>query len=293
MHRAVEALIDRQEAWAAPLADQVQPILARLLHDDGRRSIKDLLNGTWFGHPVHPALTDVPTGAMTLAVVFDATGSEKAADAAIAVGIAGMVASATTGAADAVDAYGRSRTYATVHATLMVGSLSAYLLSFLLRLGPRFGRPLARLLAYSGYAAMTAGAYVGGDLVYRAGNQVDRHAFDATSTKWRALDVGEVPPSTLVKAKAGSDTLVLYRELDGDPISAFHAVCSHQGGPLDKGTIVDGCVECPWHQSRFELETGKVRQGPAVYDQPRFEVRATPEGGLEARRVPSGTSAGA
>lgn len=288
MHRDVAALIDRQERWAGPLGEQAQGILARLLHEGGRRPIKDVLNGTWLGHPVHPAVTDVPVGAMTLAALFDLTGRDSAADAAVAVGIAGMVASAATGASDAVDAYGRVRTHATVHATLMSASATVYLLSGLLRLGPRVLRPLARLLGYAGYGVMTAGAYVGGDLTYGIGSQVDRHAFEATGAKWRSLDVSDVPAGTLVKAKAGSDAIVLYRAADGAPISAFHAVCSHMGGPLDKGTIVDGCVECPWHQSRFDLGSGQVRQGPAVYDQPRFEVRETAEHGLEARRMPTG-----
>jgi nitrite reductase/ring-hydroxylating ferredoxin subunit len=62
-------------------------------------------------------------------------------------------------------------------------------------------------------------------------------------------------------------------------------VCAHAGGPLDKGALVDGCVECPWHGSRFRLADGQLRRGPAVYDQPAFEVRETAEGGLEARRV--------
>jgi nitrite reductase/ring-hydroxylating ferredoxin subunit len=197
-----------------------------------------------------------------------------------------MVASAATGAADAVDAYDRPRTLATVHATLMIASATAYSASLLLRLGPRAGRPIARMLGYAGYGVMTAGAYVAGELVYKAGNQVDRHAFEPTSSKWRALDVSDVPSGTLVKGKAGNDSILLYRKLDGDPITAFSSVCAHAGGPLDKGKIVDGCVECPWHQSRYDLKTGHVRQGPAVYDQPRFEVRATPGGGLEARRMP-------
>jgi hypothetical protein len=45
--------------------------------------------------------------------------------------------------------------------------------------------------------------------------------------------------------------------------------------------------------SQFELSTGRVRQGPAVYDQPRHEVRATSDGALEARRVPLGEAASA
>lgn len=283
MHRQITAFIDRQSGWADEVGDWAQPLIARLF--EGRRPLRDALNGTWFGHPLHPTITDVPTGAMTLAALFDLTGHDDAADTAVAVGIAGMAAAAVTGAADAVDAYDKPRTYASVHATVMTASLAAYLLSFLLRLGPGLFRPMARLLAYLGYGAMTAGAYVGGDLVFRTGHQVDRHAFEGTSAKWRSLDVGEVPAGKLVKAKAGVDTLVLFREREGDPISAIHAVCSHAGGPLDKGEIVDGCVQCPWHGSRFELETGHVRRGPAVYDQPRFEVRESPDGGLQARRV--------
>ena len=284
MHRRITALIDAQAGWATPLGERVQGWLAPILAE--RRPLKDALHGTWLGHPVHPAVTDVPVGAMTVAAVLDLAGQDAAADLAVATGIAGMAASAATGAADAVDTDGRPRVLATVHATLMVGSLTAYLVSFALRSGPRGGRPLARLLGLIGYAALTAGAYVGGDLTYRLGNQVDRHAFRRFPTKWKALDVGEVPEGELVRAMLGTEPLVLVR-LEG-AIHALHATCAHAGGPLDKGALIDGCVECPWHQSRFRLTDGHVVQGPAVYDQPRYEVRETPEGGLEARRAPSG-----
>jgi nitrite reductase/ring-hydroxylating ferredoxin subunit/uncharacterized membrane protein len=283
MQRAIVSLIDAQESWAKPLGEQVQHWLADVF--DRTRPAKDLLNGTWLGHPVHPSITDVPVGAMTVAALFDVTGRDRAADVAVATGVAAMAASAVTGAADAVDAYGKPQVYATVHATLMAGSLVAYAGSLALRLGPRALRPLAVATSMAGYAALTAGAYVGGELVYRHGNQVDRHAFDATSTKWKPVDASEVPPGKLVKAKAGTETIVLYREAEGAPLRALHAVCAHAGGPLDKGTVVDGCVECPWHGSRFRLEDGHVQRGPAVYDQPRFEIRETADGGLEARRV--------
>jgi nitrite reductase/ring-hydroxylating ferredoxin subunit/uncharacterized membrane protein len=286
MHRAIVSLIDAQESWAKPLGEKVQHWLGGVFEQT--RPVKDVLNGTWLGHPVHPSITDVPVGAMTVAALLDVAGQDRAADLAVATGVAAMTASAVTGAADAVDAYGKPQVYATVHATLMAGSLVAYTGSLVLRIGPRVLRPLAVAASMAGYAALTAGAYVGGELVYRQGNQVDRHAFDPTSTKWKPLDVSDVPAGSLVKAKAGTDTLVLYREADGAPIRALHAVCAHAGGPLDKGTLVEGCVQCPWHGSRFRLEDGHVMRGPAVYDQPRFEVRETPEGGLEARRVRAG-----
>jgi nitrite reductase/ring-hydroxylating ferredoxin subunit/uncharacterized membrane protein len=286
VHGMITGLIDRQAGWATPLGEWAQEVVAAVFA--GRTPIKDALNGTWLGHPVHPVVTDVSVGAMTVAAVFDVVGQDGAADVALATGLAGMAASAVTGAADAVDTEGRPQLLATVHSTLMITSFGAYVVSFLLRLGPRGGRPLARLLAFAGYGVMTAGAYVGGDLVYREGNQVDRHAFDSESTKWRKLDVREVPAGTLVKAKTSADTLVLYRATDTDPVSALHATCAHAGGPLDKGTLVDGCVECPWHGSRFNLADGHLRRGPAVYDQPRYEIRETDDGALEARRIVAG-----
>jgi nitrite reductase/ring-hydroxylating ferredoxin subunit len=283
MHRAISALVDRQAGWATPLGERVQDALGPFLRD--RQPVKDALNGTWLGHPVHPAVTDVPVGALTVAALLDLVGQDRAADIAVATGVAGMAASAATGAADAVDTYDRPRVFATVHATLMTGSLVAYGASLLLRVGPRAGRPLARLLALAGYGALTAGAYVGGDLTYKLGNQVDRHAFRAAGTKWKALDVPEVPEGRLTKATFGNEPLVLWR--DGDAIRALHATCAHAGGPLDKGTLIDGCVECPWHQSRFRLADGHVVQGPAVHDQPVYEVRST-ENGFEARRASRG-----
>jgi nitrite reductase/ring-hydroxylating ferredoxin subunit/uncharacterized membrane protein len=283
MHRQIGRVIDQQATWAKPLGEGAQELLKDVF--EATRPLKDVLNGRWLGHPLHPVVTDVPVGAMTVAAVLDVTGQDTAADIAVLTGLASMAASAATGAADAVDTYGKPQVYATVHATLMVSAFTAYAGSAVLRLGPRALRPMARLLSFAGYGAMAAGAYVGGELVFRQGNQVDRHAFDSHSTKWKALDVTEVPAGTLVKAKAGADTLVLYRATDGDPISALSSVCAHEGGPLDKGEIVGGCVQCPWHGSQFNLADGHVARGPAVYDQPVFEVRETADGGLEARRA--------
>ncbi len=282
MHRWIDRLVEAQEAWAKPVGEKVQAWLARLF--ERTRPLKDVLNGVWLGHPVHPVVTDVPVGALTAAALLDLAGQETAADIAVAAGVAGMAASAATGAADAVDTYGRTQVTATVHATIMVGTLGLYVTSLGLRLARPRSRPLAVGLSLLGYARLSAGAYLRGDLVYRLGNMVDRHAWRAPGAKWKALDVTEIPEGRLVGATMGKERLVLYRE--GDRIQALHAVCAHEGGPLDEGTFVDGCVECPWHGSRFRLADGSVARSPAVYDQPVYEVRAT-ESGFEARRRPS------
>jgi nitrite reductase/ring-hydroxylating ferredoxin subunit len=86
-----------------------------------------------------------------------------------------------------------------------------------------------------------------------------------------------------VRAKFGLQNLVLMRQ--GDRILALHEQCAHAGGPLSQGTLVDGCIECPWHGSRFRLADGRAMRGPTVYDQPAYEVRAAETGGYEARRI--------
>jgi len=36
------------------------------------------------------------------------------------------------------------------------------------------------------------------------------------------------------------------------------AVCSHEGGPLEEGTLEDYTLICPWHQGKFDIRTAKV-----------------------------------
>jgi nitrite reductase/ring-hydroxylating ferredoxin subunit len=153
--------------------------------------------------------------------------------------------------------------------------------SLILRLAGEDSRGLGVLMGFAGYVVLIAGAYLGGEIVFTLGQQVDRHAWRAPSGSWQRLDVDDIPEGRPARAHAGEQPLVLVR--DGDAIHALHDVCAHAGGPLAEGTIVDGCIVCPWHGSRFELTTGARRQGPTLYDQPRYEVRPAGDGGYEAR----------
>ena len=49
------------------------------------RALKDALNGTWLGHALHPAITDVPVGAWTAALVLDLLGERRGAKIAVGV----------------------------------------------------------------------------------------------------------------------------------------------------------------------------------------------------------------
>jgi len=63
-----------------------------------------------------------------------------------------------------------------------------------------------------------------------------------------------------------------------------HAIerCSHAGAPLDEEQFYDGCVECPWHNSVFDLRDGRVIHGPATFPEPTYDARMR-DGQVEVR----------
>lgn len=250
--------------------------------------IRDLLQGRWLGHPVHAAVTDIPIGMLLGSVILDLIGQPTAADITLVGAILFMVASAVAGLADYSETEGAALTRATLHATVMTVALVILIVSAFLRWGAPVDRTVPIVLSIIGFLLVTVGAFVGGEVVYVMGNMVSRHAFRGAGTKWIRLDTGELtdlqqlPEATPTKMRAGINDLVVIRT--GDQLHALHAVCAHAGGPLHEGRVVDGCIECPWHASRFRLTDGLARRGPTVYDQPAYEIRAAEAGGYEIRR---------
>ena len=279
-------MMDAQVVWTKPLGDLAHRFLFWLFHL--MPAVRDLLNGRWLGHPLHAVLTDAPIGILFLVIVFDIFSMPEAALVALVLGILAMLAAALAGFADYADTDGRARDRATLHSTIMIIGLLVYVVSFVLRTGRGDVPPLAVATSILGFLILAAGAYVGGDVVYMLGNMVSRHAFRGAGAKWIALEPaevgenGQIPEGRPIKAKLGINQLVLVRQ--GETILALHDTCAHAGGPLNEGKVVDGQIECPWHYSRYRLENGHVTQGPSVYDQPAYEVRAKDGGGWEARR---------
>ncbi len=281
--RFLMRLTDAQARWARPLGDRGQGLLRPLFQRAG--GITDVLNGTWLGHPVHPLLVALPIGMLTLMVVLDIAGQDVAADVALTLSLLALLAAAVTGSADAVDLHGHTRTVTTVHAATMMLATLLLLLSLVLRTASGDDRGLAVVLGFVGYLVLALGAWIGGEVAYTLGSGVNRNAWRrALGRDWQALGIDggdDLPEDEPVRTTAAGQALVLVRE--GETVRALLDTCAHAGGPLSKGTVRDGCLECPWHASRFDLRDGRVRAGPSVYDQPAFEVRHAEAGGYEVR----------
>jgi 3-phenylpropionate/trans-cinnamate dioxygenase ferredoxin subunit len=56
-------------------------------------------------------------------------------------------------------------------------------------------------------------------------------------------------------------------------IYAVDDVCTHDGGDLGGGDIIDGQVQCPRHGARFDLKTGEATQMPAVMGIKTYRVK--------------------
>ena len=289
MAHLLARLVAMNDRWAQPFGDFNHRWLTALFRPLG--PVKDLLNGRWLGHPLHGAATDLPIGLLAATVILDLLDQRAAADIALVATIITILLAALTGLADYTTTDGTARTRATTHATVMTLGLVVLLVSLATRAGDPAARTVPVALSILGFLVITAGAFIGGDVVYVLGNMVSRHAFRGAGTKWIKLDTGDVadlaalPEATPTKMRAGINDLAVVRI--GDTVHAMHAVCAHAGGPLDKGSVVDGCLECPWHASRFRLDDGHVVRGPSVYDQPSYELRAAEGGGYEVRRTAS------
>ena len=56
---------------------------------------------------------------------------------------------------------------------------------------------------------------------------------------------------------------ILICNVDGR-LYAIEDVCTHDGGPLDQGTLEGACVVCPRHGATFDVRTGDALTLPAV-----------------------------
>lgn len=252
----------------------------------GGEKLRNFFHGTWFGHPLHPVITDVPLGAWTAATALDlyelATGDDslaRGADVAVGIGLIGAAGAALTGLNDWNYTYEKPRRVGALHATINIAATVCYLGSWWQR---RQGCRTAGLTSgFAGYALSIAGAYLGGHLVYNERIGVN-HAPEELPEKFvPVMKESELPEDKMVKADADGVPIFVVRH--NGRIFAMAEKCSHLGGPLSEGEFDGETVVCPWHYSKFSIEDGSILVGPATYAQPCFQVRVR-DGQIEVKK---------
>jgi nitrite reductase/ring-hydroxylating ferredoxin subunit len=150
---------------------------------------------------------------------------------------------------------------------------------------------LPLLLSTIGVGLLSVSGYLGGRLIYDEGIAVGRHK-RRTPTPQDTLHLstghtvsdGETTFVPLPGAEQLSNGETLRVEVDKQVMTiaridnvlyAFQEFCTHRFGPLSEGSFHGFNVQCPWHDSCFDVRTGKVTNGPAKVDLKTFKVEAS------------------
>ena len=282
MQRLVEAL-----PFLDDIGEAVQPEVQKAVNAGGTTA-RNVLDGVWLEAPLHPVMTDVPIGAWTTALVFDgldlAAGKkplQHAADASLLFGTLGAFGAAATGLSDWRYLTGGSRRMGVVHGLLNTIGLVLSIVSLVQRATGR--RNAARLTFLTGYSISGMAAHLGGELSYHHGLRVDRNVFEEAGPDdfTPVLDENDLGPDELRRVEVEGVGVLLSRSSDGG-VCAIAATCNHFSGPLEQGEREDDTVVCPLHGSRFDLCSGGVIDGPAVFPQAHYETRSR-EGKIEIK----------
>jgi nitrite reductase/ring-hydroxylating ferredoxin subunit/uncharacterized membrane protein len=272
----VRQTISRLEQASAldAVSDRLQGVIQKAVKP---RRVRDLLHGTWLGHPLHPVLVQLPVGAFMSAAVLDALpGQNRAATTLIAVGTAGAAPAIAAGLMDWSELSRDQRRVGLLHAAANAVALGLYAGSLAARLSGRRG--LGKFLGYAGLGVAGGGAYLGGHLSYEQGAQMNHGSSEVLRLPEDWAELGEVAalPEGKPTVRTIGDVRVLLYRLGGD-VTAMVERCGHQGGPLGEGEVEgagdSACVVCPWHGSTFRLKDGLVVHGPAAGDQPTLRTR--------------------
>lgn len=77
----------------------------------------------------------------------------------------------------------------------------------------------------------------------------------------------------------GQKVLVVHHQ---GQLSAIGSKCSHYGAPLEKGSLCEGRVRCPFHGACFSVTTGDIEDFPGLDSIPTYDIEVA-EGQVKVR----------
>jgi nitrite reductase/ring-hydroxylating ferredoxin subunit len=76
------------------------------------------------------------------------------------------------------------------------------------------------------------------------------------STLKTSLKKNDVQEGQLIKVEINDKSIVLSKI--NSKFYAMDSVCSHEGGPLEEGTMEGFTLICPWHQGKYDIRSAKA-----------------------------------
>ncbi len=131
---------------------------------------REVLEGRWIGHALHPVLSDVPIGSWTSSVILDLFGgasAESSADLLIGVGLVAALPTALSGWTDWSRTDPEQQRVGVVHAVANISAVCLFALS--LRQRRQGARSTGKLISLAGAGSTGAAAYLGGHLSFARG----------------------------------------------------------------------------------------------------------------------------
>jgi len=285
IEETVERTIEKQ-SWIDRLAAPIQKPVFNLMERSG--TLRSVLNGTWLGHPVHPALTDVPIGTWTAGFVLDLLDMvginrrlRRASDVVQTIGFFSAIVAALPGLADWSYTRNRPRRVGFVHGLTNLVIVGIYGASLAAR--RRGDRGTGVALSALGYGLLMFSSWLGGTLAYRFGIGVNHAAFEAGPREFTPVfDDAQLREGDVRCVEANGMPIMLTRYLG--QVYAIGDTCTHLGCSLHEGRMVGDEIVCPCHGSHFRISDGSAMVGPASAPEIHFDVRVV-NGRIEVRQA--------
>lgn len=91
------------------------------------------------------------------------------------------------------------------------------------------------------------------------------------STWIRACATDEIDEEDLTRFDHGGRTFCIYNTEKGFFATDGH--CTHEDQHLEDGMVIGTVIECPLHQGRFDIPTGKALSAPVCVDLKTYPVK--------------------
>ena len=232
-------------------------------------------------HPIHPILVSFPIAFLIGTFVADLIAKFSENNSFWQTGFYLEIAGIATGLFAAIPGlidylftvppHSSAKKRGVKHALVNVSHLVLFFIAWLLRWNENSDTTLILIIEAVGVILIFIAGYLGGTLVYR--NQIGVDPRYAGAGKWREEYVNE--KSGKIKVASANELKLNQMKLlhvgkkrivigkTEKNYVAFDDHCTHKGGSLAGGAMICATVQCPWHGSQFDVNSGNVKAGPA------------------------------